>query len=199
MDSEVKSFLSTRRNLALAWDITEAVEEMYEHVYLTFWKNVQQTLDDYLLEKEYSDTWKVNLDEEGCGLLLIEPAALDPEGCAFSIGAVSLNGESDGPCYYGIRRGKKTAKADWCDEDKAVSDSLAQNGFKSSQWWLGWKYVSKLGLPEMEGGEKEELLDINDDNCDEKHTLAETMANAILEIFDKHRCALEKLNGEYPY
>lgn len=199
MDSEVKSFLSNRRNLALAWDISEAMEEMSEHVYLSFWKSVRQTLDDYLLEKEYSDTWKVSFDDEGCGFLFIEPTALASGGSAFGVGAESLNGEPYGACYYGIRRGKKVAKVAWCEEDNAVSEALTQYGFKSSLWWVGWKFVSKLGLPKMEGEEKEELLDIHDDNCDEKHPLAEIMANAILEIFDKHRSVLEKLNDKYPY
>lgn len=199
MDSELKAFLSSRQNLSLAWDISDAFDEMREHVYLTFWKNVWLMLENYLQEKEYTDKWSITFDDKDCSGLLIQPKDLSESSYAFGVGAESLNGEPYGACYYGIKRGKDVKRDSWINADTEISKELGVDGFRSTKWWLGWKYVSNVGLPEMDGEEKEELLDLNDDNCQESHPLAERASTVIFELFEKYRLRLEKLNESYPY
>lgn len=199
MDSEVKAFLSSRQNLSLAWDITDAFEEMQEQIYITFWGNVFQKLEDYILDKEYNDKWSITFDDESCSSLLIQPKDLAEGSSAFGVGAESLNGEPYGACYYGIKRGKEVKRELWAADDTEISKELAKEGFRSSKWWLGWKYISSIGIPEMDGEEKEELLDLNDDNSKEGHPLAERTASTIFDLFEKYRLQLETLNKSYPY
>ena len=199
MDSEIKAFLSNRQNLSLAWDITDSFEEMSEHVYLTFWQNVQKYLENFVLEQDYSDQWEVCFDEEDCSELFIKPRGLAEGTCAFQVCAQSLNGEPYGACYFGIYRGKEVKRASWTAIDKKLSEVLTADGFGSTKWWPGYKKIKTVGLPEMDGEAKEELLDLNDDNCDDKHPLATTAAQAIIKLFEKHRSTLETLNQSYPY
>lgn len=127
-----------------------------------------------------------------------------PHELQFGVGFAEITNKPDGDqAHYGIWRGKDIQAPAREVRDQTLSDQLGEEKFvidgEGCDWWVGWRYLRDLELPDFYVEKKEDVLTLNEDNRDPNHPLAHKLASLLWDLFAKHREALEDLNTNYPY